>query len=446
MLALILACAAPEPADSGAPADAPTWHEDVAPVVVAKCGSCHTEGGTAPFTLDDFAGAGPMAAASLAAVEAGRMPPWDAETTEQCRPGVPFADDPRLTADEVALLRAWVDAGAPEGDPDAAAPLPEPPSFTLEDATARLTPSRPWTAEGDRDRFRCFSLDPQTDTDVWITGVQLVPGAEAVVHHALVFSDPTGASAELARGEGSYDCVDAGVPDSELLHTWTPGQVPLTTPEGVGIPLPAGSRVVVQIHYHPVPGVAVDDASTLELRWTEEAPDWDAYNTLIGNFSDQDVTGTGLQPGPNDPARGVEFRIPADVADHTETMRYRLDGSGYRIKLLAMGSHMHYVGTEERIVVEPAAGGDEACLLHTPTWDFEWQMMYRYDAPLEGLPELLPGDVIRVECAYDNTTANPGVLQMLEDEGLDAPVDVYLGEETTDEMCLAMVQFLVWPG
>ena len=77
--------------------------------------------------------------------------------------------------------------------------------------------------------------------------------------------------------------------------------------------------------------------------------------------------------------------------------------------------------------------------MHIPAWNFEWQMMYGYDAPFEDLPALSPGERLVVQCTYDNTLNNPFVQQMLADEGLSEPIDVTLGEETTDEMCLAML-------
>ena len=51
-----------------------------------------------------------------------------------------------------------------------------------------------------------------------------------------------------------------------------------------------------------------------------------------------------------------------------------------------------------------------------------------------------------MDCTYDNTTANAGVVQLLADEGLDAPEDVYLGEETSDEMCLGVAGIVFYEG
>ena len=61
-----------------------------------------------------------------------------------------------------------------------------------------------------------------------------------------------------------------------------------------------------------------------------------------------------------------------------------------------------------------------------------------YDAPLDQVPTAKPGDFLFMRCTYDNSMSNPYVVDALEEQGLDAPVDVFLGEETLDEMCLGV--------
>ena len=68
----------------------------------------------------------------------------------------------------------------------------------LDDVTATLTPVAPFQASGDSDEFMCFTMDPELTSDVYIDGVEIVPGNPAVVHHVLAFIDYDGASAALA--------------------------------------------------------------------------------------------------------------------------------------------------------------------------------------------------------------------------------------------------------
>jgi hypothetical protein len=81
----------------------------------------------------------------------------------------------------------------------------------------------------------------------------------------------------------------------------------------------------------------------------------------------------------------------------------------------------------------------EECLVNVQDWDFDWQRTYNYNAELEALPTVTDGDTITLKCDYNNTLSNPFVERMLAEEGLENPIDVFLGEETTDEMCIAIL-------
>lgn len=79
---------------------------------------------------------------------------------------------------------------------------------------------------------------------------------------------------------------------------------------------------------------------------------------------------------------------------------------------------------------------DSECLIQTPQWNFEWQRQYVYDVPIEQLPFVSAGDRLTMRCTYNNTTSNPFVQASLKSQGLTAPHDIVLGDETLDEMCL----------
>ncbi len=435
LLLPLLAC------DSDGPASAPpTWNADVASIVGEHCGGCHTSGGIAPFALDDYATAAPMAASMVAAIDAGTMPPWGAESTDECEPRFGFQNDMRLSDDEKALLFAWAAADAPEGAATDA-PLPEPPVLDLEDATQEVGVAVGYVASGNSDEFRCFSIDPGLTQDAWLTGLQVLPGNPEVVHHVLVFSDPAAESAGLVGDDGTYDCFGgSGLSEGgALLGAWAPGAFPFESPAGTGIPVTAGSLIVMQIHYHPAGSTAEPDASALQLRWQTDAPANEAVLALIGNASSADQ---GLLDGTNDRGGVPEFFIPAGAEGHTETIRYTLGRGDGPFQVFMAGTHMHYVGTDMRITVERTRADDgepaSECLVQTPRWDFNWQRAYSYAAPLADVPVIEGGDTLVLRCTYDNTTDNPGVRQALTDAGLDAPQDVFLGESTLDEMCLGV--------
>jgi hypothetical protein len=82
------------------------------------------------------------------------------------------------------------------------------------------------------------------------------------------------------------------------------------------------------------------------------------------------------------------------------------------------------------------------CLLATPHYDFNWQRGYTYRQPFDALPTLKGGDKLRLRCTYDNSLGNANLVRALAEQRLSSPVDVRLGEETLDEMCLGAFTLL----
>ncbi len=422
-----------------------TFHKDVEPILQRSCQGCHVPGGIAPFGLVTYQQASAVAPAMAEKTTARIMPPWHALNTAECTPPYGWKNDLRLSDAEIATISAWHDAGAPEGDPKDAPP-PRALAGGLPGVALELKPATPFALAPKSDQFRCFVLDPKLTTDAYINGVFVVPGNSTVVHHALVFTDPSRASLAKADASMSYDCFGGtGIADSDLLAAWAPGGVPLEYPSNVAVPVTAGSLLVMQVHYHPHSATdAATDATTVQLRFSDAAPQYRAISKLLGNFRSTLPGGDGLLPGPDDPATGAAFVIPAGVAGHTESMQYTFTAlrlGGVSPYLYGVGGHMHLVGVDEKISLAKADGTNQ-CLVQIPHWDFDWQRRYDYDAAIEQLPVISPGDKLELRCTYDNTMQNPKVVGSLQQQGLSAPSNVVLGETTLDEMCLAVLTAL----
>lgn len=412
--------------------NAPTWYQDIAPTVIAKCGGCHREAGIAPFSVETYEDSAPWAMALADAVESHRMPPFAADDTDECEMNHAWKEDLRLSDEEKQALRAWADAQAPEGDPNDPAPVSEPPPVELTTVDTTLQMEGSVTIGGTNDQFLCFSLDPALTEDRYLQALQIVPGNEKIVHHVLIYVDLEGGSADLAGPDGSFPC-EGGSLEGELIGAWAPGALPARTPEGAGMRVPAGARLVMNVHYHPTGGGdEVDEATAIQLDWLDERPAWLAQLSLVGN-------GDGLQPGPND-ENGVEFRIPAGASGHTETHLVEIPADYPELRVWGIGAHMHYVGVDMLIGVqrEQSAGPAEECLLHAPYYSFEWQRLYTYDNTLDDAIRVAGGDTLYLRCTYENNLDNPGVVEALGQQGLEAPIEVELGEETLDEMCLGV--------
>ena len=430
-----------ETAETGAPLG-PTWHQDIAPLVAEKCVGCHTEGGIGPFSLTDYDAAATWAPLALEAMLNHEMPPWGQDNTDECQPRLPFIGDTRFTDEQLDLFAAWIDAGTLEGDPASAAPLPEPPQTELVDADFEFPIPAGIDIGPGSDQLWCFVIDPQFAEDTFINGMQIVPGNDAIVHHALVYVDETGESDALADANGRYECFGGPEVDGSLVAVWAPGVPPQETPEGVAIRIPGGAKLVLQVHYHPTGANETDPDTSVAFRESPTVPAYIGEYALPGNEDSLDNTGYGLQPGPNDQGE-PEFRIPAGVQGHTERMLVVIPPLFSEAIIWQASSHMHYLGTDMRLGIdrfkpEPGTDIDEECFVQTPYYNFEWQRGYRYDAPLDQMPTVRPGDVLTLDCTFDNSMNNPHLAAALADQGLDAPIDVYLGEQTLDEMCLGV--------
>jgi hypothetical protein len=335
-----------------------------------------------------------------------------------------------------------------EGDPKDAPPSRPPGTSGLPGVNLDLAPA-PYVTSGDTDDFECFVLDPNLTQDAWVNGVFFVPGNPKVVHHAAIVSDPTRASLSYAGAGGRYNCFGGTkLTSSNLLGVWAPGGVPIDLPPDIGTPVPAGSLLVMQVHYHPAGTTADPDATHAQLRFTSGKPTWALYTSAVGNYPTALPGGDGLQPKPTDPPTGPSFRIPANEAAHIESMQFTMPSTinGYPIPpiyVYGVMPHMHLAGFDIKIELDKADGSSSACLIQDPDWRFAWQRFYAYDAPIESLPLLAAGDKVKVRCTYNNTVQNQQLEAARKAQTNGIPEDIFLGEETLDEMCLAIPQLLV---
>jgi hypothetical protein len=451
-----------QPTDGAA--QAVTWNHDIAPLVSDKCLGCHVAGGIAPFSMESYAQAKPFAAQMAQAVEDGRMPPFLARDTADCKPRLPWLNDPRLSSAEQKLLRSWADAKAPEGTGEALKQSAKQlAALSREDVSMKLPDAI--SVSGQTDLHTCLLLDPGLSEDGYVIGRGLKAGNHAVLHHVVAYlvqpgknMDGTDRSKEQLEAAimaekhigigGRYDCFGGTGLTSvsvELLDAWAPGGVPNLAPEDSGQPIDKDALVLLDMHYHPTgAGEEVDTETTFSLMLAEEKPAFVSKILLLGNTSKHRETGSGTadllqQPDESEPA----FVIPPNEAAHVEEMTWQWKLPPVDVRLYATGTHMHYVGRDMRITVDRPEPSDDdpahECLIETPNWDFNWQRAYQYDADREQLPKLHTGDVLHLRCQYDNTLQNAALARALDARGLGAPIEVKLGEDTLDEMCIGMV-------
>jgi len=359
-----------------------TYSNQISRIFNARCVECHREGQIGPFPMtcyDEVHGWGEMI---REVVDETRMPPWHANPEHG-----KFANDCRLSADEKNLIARWVENGQPEGDP---ADLPEPPTFT-----AGWTIPEPdqifymnedgfeVAADGVID-YQYFEVETGFTEDKWVKAVQARPGNLGVVHHIIAFvSKPSGKEGRFRLGGA--------------LIGYAPGTQARVYEDGHALHIPAGSKLVFQMHYTPV-GTKQMDRSSVGMVFVDES---EVTHEIRGG-----VCGT------------QDFVIPAGAANHVVKARRRIRRD---TTMLAMLPHLHVRGIAFKYEAMYPDGTQEV-LLDVPHYDFNWQLWYTFDEP-----KLLPrGTVLNCTAVYDNSEDNV--------YNPDHTIEVKYGEQTWEEM------------
>lgn len=429
---LLIACGGSSSGPGEGDADAAassgvTYYRDVKPILDAKCGNCHYDGGIAPFSVTSYEQARTHAGASKLAIEQGTMPPWPPDN--ECAD----YDGARSLSDaQKATFMTWFDTGMAEGDPQSpGAPLPvDRPTLARVDATVEMAESYvPRTTSDYFDDYRCFVV-PWTELETtYVTGIRVLPGNPAVVHHVIAFIAQPGdagtyADLDAAEAGPGYSCFGGtGGPAQEWLGGWAPGDDSTLMPAGVGLEVPPGAVIVMQVHYNTL-GVAMD---------AEVRPDLTRIEMQLESEVEKVAR---IMPWASPQWLGGGMSIPANDDDVMHSFAYDPNvvfGSN-SLQVYSASLHMHLLGSNGVTSIERADGTSE-CLLDIDDWDFDWQGEYGFAEP----KVINRGDQLRLECHWDNSAANQ---PMTNGEQL-PPRNVNWGEGSTDEMCLGV--YLVVP-
>jgi mono/diheme cytochrome c family protein len=385
---------------------APTFNKDVAPILYENCATCHRPGEVAPFSLLSYQDASKRAPLIAAVTSARQMPPWKPEPGHGS-----FLNERRLSEAQISTLRAWSDAGAPEGESKDKPALPhfaEGWQAGEPDQVVAMSDDYSLAADGP-DQFRCFVLPLNADHDLNISGFEFRPGNRRIVHHAIIYIDSTGAgrrlSAQAKKGEG-YRCVGGpGFATSGTLGGWAPGADARRAEPETALSVPRGSDLVVQIHYHPS-GKAESDKSVLGLHYSGPPTRGRVGMVLINRR-------IYIRPGESKYVVEASATVPQDV------------------DLIGITPHAHWLATDMKVDAH-LPDGSTTPLIWIKDWDFNWQGQYHYAKPVH-LPK---GTRLEMHYLYDNSDKNPH-------NPASPPRLVTWGEETNDEMAIAFLEFVL---
>ncbi len=429
-----------------------TYTKDVARIFNQHCVECHHPGEIGPFSLTSYDEAIGWADTIGEVVREGRMPPWHADPKYGH-----FANDIRLSAVEKQTIAAWIEAGTPEGDPT---DLPEAPKFAegwrIPKPDVVFTVPKPFKVKATGAiEYQFFVIDTGFTEDKWVQAAEVKPSCRAVVHHVLVFVQPAseplvlnpgmlgaprggggprgaapsgggggGAGARPAappapaagggpRGRAAGPGGAGGGPrrggprggdrDGGFISKWltatVPGARPTLLPPGMAKRVPAGSRLVIQIHYTST-GAPQEDQCSIGLVFADPK-----------TVRKEVVTDMVVNP---------RFEIPPGDPDYVVEAERVLEQDE---EVLVWMPHTHVRGSGFKFeAIYP--DGKKEVMLNVPKYDFNWQNSY-----LLAEPKLLPkGTTLRCEAHYNNSStnlANPDPTQI-----------VRWGEQTWEEMMI----------
>jgi mono/diheme cytochrome c family protein len=386
-----------------------TYAKDVAPIIQNNCMVCHRPGGIGPMDLLTYEDARRYARRIREQVVNQLMPPYyyDRDIGIQ-----QLEHDWRLSEEEIATVAAWVDQGAPLGDP---ADMPPPPnlidtdewSFTPElgqpDVVVSSTPID-IPANG-LDMWHRPIVPTGVTEDRCIRAIQVKPAgnAKGVVHHA-------NSTFQREDGQGGFEST------GDRASEYAMGKLGELIPEGVCRILPANSYVAWDIHLFPgglgaaaANAVVEDNVVDMGL-WLWPADYQYEYKQDLALY----------------PIRGGGELV---LKPHGTTMMQGFRTFDHPVRIDSFQPHGHLrLRSASLEILYPETGRIEVISM-VSNWSAVWHQSHIY-AP-DVAPLVPAGAVLIMKQWYDNTDHNPNVV--------DPDMWVDGGSRTADEMSHAWI-------
>jgi mono/diheme cytochrome c family protein len=403
------ALAQPEQAAPPVPSGTPvTFNRDVAPIFQKHCASCHRPGQMAPMSLLTYESARPWARSIQKQVTARTMPPWGADSAIGR-----FSNDPSLSADEIETITQWVAFGAPRGDSPAPPSADDVDDWRIGKPDLVLSIPKPVKipAQGLVD-YQYIEIPTGLQEDRWIQAVEIRPTNRKTVHHALAFVKSPGLNTPTPapRGDGTSCnedvCGDIEQHDARMgpiLAASAVGTNPEWYPPGTAKLLRAGSVITLQVHYTPY-GEEATDQIGVGFVFADAPP---KVQLKMVPFSKQG------------------FTIPPRAANQVVEMNleFKKDAA-----IWSIGPHAHLRSRSWYFeLIDP--DGRKRPLLSVPTFDFNWQLVYRLNEPIA----VRAGSRLHVVGTFDNSANNK--------HNPDPDAVVNWGTQTADEMLFASIVY-----
>ncbi|MDG2249567.1 MAG: hypothetical protein P8N11_01875 [Gammaproteobacteria bacterium] len=363
-----------------------TYNGQIGKIINENCVVCHQEGGIGPMQFQNYDQVRPWAPLISFKVANKEMPPYAYDDGIGIQH---LIGDWRLKQDEIDQIVAWVEQGAPLGDPDSS-----PPAFQLKDPNEwnfvaelgqpdMIVPSMSYDipASGN-DLWSTEIVDPGITVDRCIKAVQVKPrgDAAAVVHHA-------NSSVLLENEEGEKERYG-------MLTEYAMGKWGEMVPDGVCRTLPAGAEIQWSIHMFPGGVGATAQGEMIEDNVVE-----------IGLwFHDEDYANTGVYKQDLALYR-IEEQDDLIIPPNGYQMTQGFHSFDHPIRLDSFQPHGHLrMNAASLEIFYPETGRTEA-ISQISKWSATWHHSHIYDP--EVAPLLPAGAVLVLKQWYDNTADNP---------------------------------------
>ena len=375
-------------------AKAVTFTKDVAPIFQEKCEACHRPESIAPMSLRTYEEARPWARAIRSRVEARDMPPWHIDKTVGIQQ---FKNDRSLSDAQIATILAWVDQGAPKGDPADMPAAKQWPSGQGWNYAARfgqtepdlIVKGLPWTQKaGQGNAWFKRLVETGVTEPRWVRAIEVRPGSvkgRKITHHANVELDQVEPDGTVTIGRFMEWAVGK---EGELMR-----------PDSGKLMLP-GSKISWDVHYAST-DEDVTDTVEMGIYFYPKGFEPKYRQTLLSIGS----AGASLDIPPNSVVAHEGYYVLPKAA-----------------RLENFQPHMHLRGKAQQI--EAILPSGQKVMINRANFTFNWHNTYIYAD--DAAPLLPKGTVLKATSWHDNTAANKS--------NPDPNVWVGYGDRTVDEM------------
>lgn len=374
-----------------------TYEEDIEPIITQNCTPCHKPGEAGPFTLLNYQDVAKRAKFIKEVVQSGYMPPWKADNNY-----VHFANDRSLSKEDISKIVRWVDSGAPQGKPSKTNKAPKAPVISgtvyhrAPDLTLTMDESFMVTG-GNIEQFVIFKLPFELKDSFNIEAIEFVANNKKLVHHVNYAIHPVlNENIDIYKTDKLIDLTfddrrkfDQYQPYRKTITYyggWIPGARYEAYPNDFGWILPKRGVILMTVHFSPLPeGEEFKGGVNLFFKKTPVKRPVKVVSFGSGGIGERQIE-------------------PIFYVKANEKQKFTLEVTNPNEdqSILHVWPHMHLIGKSFKAYAI-APGGDTIRLVHIPEWDFRWQEIYQFKAPVK-IPK---GSIVRIEGEYDNTADNP---------------------------------------